>query len=92
MQHSRNMYCYLILFGSMFHVFFFIIPRNAGNGNGWGRVIALAMSICPSVSQLYKFEKMYSRRIDVVVPLHFYMNKGKQRQKNYVHDIYTILI
>jgi len=65
-------------------------PRKVADGQ-W--VIVLAISVCPSVNQLYKYEKCIAVHLMWLFCLiFFYMNKKNKDKRNIVHDIYTILI
>lgn len=65
-------------------------PRKVADGH-W--VIVLAISVCPSVNQLYKYEKCIAVHLMWLFCLiFFYMNKKNKDKRNIVHDIYTILI
>jgi hypothetical protein len=59
-------------------------PRKvADGGEDW--VIVLAISVCPSVNQLYKFEKCIAVHLMWLFRLIFFFlhEQEKQRQKNY---------
>jgi hypothetical protein len=79
--------------GSVFY-FFTMRPRKVADGGGDG-VIVLAISVCPSVNQLYKFEKciaVHLMWLFCLIFFSFYMNKRNKDKRITVHDIYTMLI